>query len=112
MNVWDVRAKAKGEIEFNLPAGHTCALFVLEGKLTVSQAHTVTSAELVVMDRAENRLVITAEQATTFLVLSGEPINEPIVGRGPFVMNSRQEIMQAIEDFQSGRFGKIEHTIN
>lgn len=112
MNVWDIRAKAKGEIEFNLPADHTCALFVLEGKLTVSQAHTVTSAELVVMERAESRLVITAEQATTFLVLSGEPINEPIVGRGPFVMNSRQEITQAIEDFQSGRFGKIEHTIN
>lgn len=112
MNVWDVRAKAKGEIEFNFPAGHTCALFVLEGKLTVSQAHTVTSAELVVMERAESRLVITAEKETTFLVLSGEPIDEPIVGRGPFVMNSRQEITQAIEDFQSGRFGKIEHTIN
>ena len=112
MNVWDIRAKAKSEIEFNLPVGHTCALFVLDGALTVSQAHTVNSAELVVMERAESRLVITAEKETTFLVLSGEPINEPIVGRGPFVMNSHQEITQAIEDFQSGRFGKIEHTIN
>ncbi|MBT0730059.1 pirin family protein [Rosenbergiella nectarea] len=112
MNVWDIRAKAKSEIEFNLPVGHTCALFVLDGTLTVSQAHTVNSAELVVMERTESRLVITAEKETIFLVLSGEPINEPIVGRGPFVMNSRQEITQAIEDFQSGRFGKIEHTIN
>ncbi|WP_241603089.1 pirin family protein [Rosenbergiella nectarea] len=112
MNVWDIRAKAKSEIEFNLPVGHTCALFVLNGTLTVSQAHTVNSAELVVMERTESRLVITAEKETIFLVLSGEPINEPIVGRGPFVMNSRQEITQAIEDFQSGRFGKIEHTIN
>ncbi|WP_241574789.1 pirin family protein [Rosenbergiella nectarea] len=112
MNVWDIRAKAKSEIEFNLPVGHTCALFVLDGTLTVSQAHTVNSAELVVMERTESRLVITAEKETIFLVLSGEPINEPIVGRGPFVMNSRQEITQAIEDFQSGRFGKIEHTTN
>ena len=112
MNVWDVRAKSDGQIIFDLPEGHSCALFVLEGSLMISEAHKVSSAELVVMERADTKLVITAEKETKFLLLSGEPINEPIVGQGPFVMNSRQEIMQAITDFQSGRFGKIESTIN
>ncbi|MBT0727922.1 pirin family protein [Rosenbergiella australiborealis] len=112
MNVWDIRAKANAKIVFELPEGHTSALFVLEGSLKVSEAHNVISAELVVMERSDTKLVITAEKDTKFLLLSGEPINEPIVGQGPFVMNSRQEIMQAVTDFQSGRFGKIERTIN
>ena len=56
---------------------------------------------------AEPTIQLQAQQETQFLILTGEPLNEPIQGHGPFVMNSKQEIIQAFEDFHSGKFGQI-----
>ena len=107
MNVWDLRLKAGHRVAFDLPEGHTTALFVLHGAIRFDNSHNVRDAELAVMERTGSRLEFEVSEDTTLLLLNGKPLGEPIVGHGPFVMNSQAEIIQAINDFNSGRFGKI-----
>jgi quercetin 2,3-dioxygenase len=106
MNVWDIRM-AKGSNRFTLPAGWTTLLVVLEGTIQVNDRDIAREAQVAVLDRAGEQVQIEAAGEARVLLLAGEPIDEPVVGYGPFVMNSRQEIMQAIEDFNSGRFGQM-----
>ena len=105
IDVWDVRLVQGGRVTFDLAEGRTAALAVLTGRLTVNGSEPVDDAKLVVLDRAGTRVTLEAEADTTVLLLSGEPIDEPIVGYGPFVMNSEAEIRQAVDDFNKGRFG-------
>lgn len=104
MNVWDVRLNAGSTTTFKLQEGHTTALFVLHGAISTGDVHTVRPGELAVMQRTGTQLQVTAQQDSVVLLLNGEPLNEPIVGHGPFVMNTWQEIDQAIADYNSGRF--------
>lgn len=106
MNVWDMRLQAGGRIALELPSGHTTALFVLSGLIRVD-GQTVGPAELAVMEREGSELVFEAAQDSVVLLLGGQPLNEPVVGHGPFVMNSREEIEQAMRDFSAGRFGRM-----
>ena len=107
MNVWDLHLKAGHRLAFDLPDGHTTALFVLRGALRFDEGQAVRGGELAVMTRDGSRLTFSSSEDSVVLLLSGEPIDEPIVGYGPFVMNSEEEIRQAIKDFNSGRFGRI-----
>lgn len=107
MNVWDLRLKAGQRVAFDLPEGDTTALFVLRGAIRLDGQHGVHPAELAVMEREGSRLELDVAEDATVLLLNGAPLNEPIVGYGPFVMNTDQEIEQAFDDFQSGRFGQI-----
>jgi len=107
MNVWDLRLHAGHRVAFDLPAGHTSALFVLHGSLRIDGKHSIRAAELAVMERDGSRLEFEVSEDATVLLLNGEPLNEPVVGYGPFVMNTQAEIVQAIDDFNSGRFGQI-----
>lgn len=104
INVWDVKLKQNADVTFDLPEGHTAMLVVLSGGLTVGDAQTVGEAEMLLLDRKGTQVAVHADADTKLLVLTGEPIDEPIVGYGPFVMNSEAEIRQAIDDFNSGRF--------
>ena len=106
MNVWDLRLRGGHQLSLNLPADHTASLFVLRGRLT-SGAHTVGPAELAVFDRQGTELSVDITEDSVVLLLSGQPLDEPIVGHGPFVMNTREEIMQAMRDFNSGQFGQL-----
>jgi hypothetical protein len=106
MNVWDLRLMAGRSLSIDLPAGHTTALFVLHGSIQMG-AHTVRAAELAVMEREGTQLACDIPEDAMVLLLNGEPLNEPIVGHGPFVMNTRQEISQAIHDYNSGKFGRM-----
>lgn len=104
MNVWDVRLNAGTRTVFNLPEGHTTAIFVLKGAVKTGSVHTIRPSELAVMQREGTELVLQAQQDTVLLLLNGAPLNEPVVGHGPFVMNSWEEIDQAINDYNLGRF--------
>ena len=106
MNVWDVRIAAGREALFSAPEGHTLALVVLHGRVLVNGA-TADAGQLVHLERLGSAVKIEALSEATLVWLSGEPIPEPIVGHGPFVMNTEAEIHQAIQDFNSGQFGRI-----
>lgn len=106
MNVWDLRLNAGRTLSLTLPSGHTAALYVLSGRLTVG-TQTVGAAEMVVMEREGTELLAEVTEDAVVLLLSGAPLNESIVGHGPFVMNTRAEIMQAMQDYNNGKFGQI-----
>ena len=107
INVWDVRLNRDTETTLTLPEGHTAIVVVLSGHVTVNGDQPAGSAEALLLDRQGDSVTLHADADTTLLVLTGEPIDEPIVGYGPFVMNSEAEIRQAVADFNSGRFGEI-----
>lgn len=106
INVWDARLKAGGRVELDLPDGHTALLAVLRGKVSINGDESAGPAELAILERAGTRVVLEAGEDATVLVLDGEPIDEPVVGYGPFVMNTHDEIHQAVRDFQSGRLAR------
>lgn len=107
VNVWDLRVAEGGTARLSLPAGHTAALVVLHGTVMVNGQQLLREAQMAHLDRDGSDLEIEANNDAVLLLLGGEPIDEPIVGHGPFVMNSQAEITQAIADFNSGSFGRI-----
>lgn len=107
MHVWDMRIRQGGITEFDVPEGWSTALVVLRGTVLVNGDTVAREAQLVVLDKADRHMAIEANSDAVVLLLSGEPIDEPIVGYGPFVMNSQDQIAQAISDFNSGRFGQM-----
>jgi quercetin 2,3-dioxygenase len=109
INVWDIRLNQGHGSRFTVPEGHTLAVVVLRGTVQVNGTQIARDAEMVMLDRVGSDLLLEANSDATLLLLSGEPIDEPIVGHGPFVMNTTAEINQAIADFNSGRFGQIAH---
>lgn len=104
VNVWDLRLKRDAEVTLALPEGHNAMLVVLGGHITVEGSQQVGEAEVLLLGREGAGISLRADGDTALLVLTGEPLDEPIAGYGPFVMNSRAEIMQAIDDFNNGRF--------
>ena len=104
INVWDVQMKASQSLDLTVEEGYTTLFAVLKGSVRVNGADTVASPALVILDRDGSQAKLQAMEDASVLVLNGEPLNEPVVGYGPFVMNSRDEIMQAVRDFQSGKF--------
>jgi quercetin 2,3-dioxygenase len=107
MNVWDVRLTAGKSMEFRVPAGWTTALFVLKGRVRLESGEIAGAAELAVFGREDETFAIEALEGTTLLFLNGQPIEEPIVGQGPFVMNTAEEIGQAMDDYRNGRMGRL-----
>jgi redox-sensitive bicupin YhaK (pirin superfamily) len=107
MNVWDVRLTAGNSVEFRVPTGWTAALFVLDGTVRLGSGEIAGAAELAVLEREEDTFAIAALEDATLLFLNGQPIEEPIVGQGPFVMNTRAEIDQAMDDYRNGRMGRL-----
>ena len=107
MNVWDMQIPRDKEVSFEQPEGWSTAIIVLEGSVTVNSDTVAEEAQLVVLSQQGKRVHLHASSDAKVLVLAGEPIDEPIVGYGPFVMNSKAEIAEAVRDFNSGHFGQI-----
>jgi hypothetical protein len=107
LDVWDLRMLGGHRALLPVPAGHVAALAVLCGSVAVNGSRAVDNAGLLVLDAAGDEIEIEAAADSTLLLMSGAPLGEPIVGYGPFVMNSRREIEAAISDFQTGKFGRM-----
>ena len=107
VNVWDGKIVAGQAHTFYVTEGHTTLLVVLSGEVILNDAQHIEAPSLVVLSREEIDFTIKAEQDSKFLILTGQPLNEPIEGYGPFVMNSKAEINDAINDFNHGKFGSM-----
>ncbi len=106
INLWDVRLAAGADTVLPAPAGHATLLVVLEGSVRVNREDAARADEVVRLDRDEAGVRVQAEDDAKLLLLSGEPIDEPVAGYGPFVMNTHQEIRRAFADFSSGRLAE------
>jgi redox-sensitive bicupin YhaK (pirin superfamily) len=104
VNLWDLRLKAGHRTELKLPDGFRTLLLVLKGSIVINDSETIGAAGLALFEREGERIALEAGEDSTLLVMNGRPIDEPIVGHGPFVMNTREEINQAMADFRSGSF--------
>jgi redox-sensitive bicupin YhaK (pirin superfamily) len=106
VNLLDARLRAGQQLRLNLRDGYSAGLYLIEGKVTVN-GETANTGELVVLDRKGDEVLIDAVTDATLFVMNGAPIDEPVAGYGPFVMNTPGEIQQAFADYHAGRLGKI-----
>lgn len=107
INIWDVRLARGKTAVLDVPEGHTLSVLVLAGTVEIDGHEIAREAQTVILSRDGGGITIEAGGDAKLLMLTGEPIDEPVVAHGPFVMNTVGEIKQALLDFQAGRFGAI-----
>ena len=107
VNILDVRLNAGTQARLTSPKDHNSALLILQGKVNVNGMATVKERDCVLFKNDDTEVVVKAAEDSIALFLSGEPIEEPLVHYGPFVMNTVEEINEAVEDFNAGRFGYL-----
>ena len=108
VNLMNAKLKSGGKAEFSFPANFNTAALVIEGNIMVNGEEKVATDHLVLFQNEGENFTIEATEDSIVLILSGEPLNEPIYPHGPFVMNTREEIIQAFDDFNNGKFGYLE----
>ena len=108
IHLFNGKLRKGGKASFDFPANYNTAVLVLEGSIIINGTDKVALDHLALMANDGEVLEIEATEETVILVLSGEPINEAIAAQGPFVMNTRQELLEAFNDFNTGKFGYLE----
>ncbi len=106
VNLFDIKLENDGVVDFEIPTSHNTALLVINGDIEVN-GEFAAEHSFVLFKNEGSKITVKATGKAVVLVLSGEPIDEPIASYGPFVMNTQQEIVEAIEDFQAGKFGVL-----
>ncbi len=107
IELYDLHVRAGKCVTMTLPDGHNSSLFVLQGKASVNGSPEAGEAELIVCKRHGSQVTVSARESSRLLVMSGLPIDEPIARYGPFVMNTKAELVEAVEDYQAGKMGHL-----
>ncbi|TGK09810.1 pirin family protein [Leptospira selangorensis] len=107
INLWDIHLKAGRLVEFKVPVGQTAVVFVAHGLVAVNEAQSIGDAEIAVLERENDTFTLKATQDAELMFLGGEIIDEPILGYGPFVMNTSAEIAEAFQDYENGKMGVL-----
>ena len=107
LNVWDMQLNQGSDLTLRQPEGWSTALVVLEGEVIINGSESAREGQLAVLSQTGDALHLEATAQAKVLLMAGEPLQEPIVGYGPFVMNNKTQIAEAVRDFNSGRFGQI-----
>lgn len=108
LHILNARMQKGGKAEFDFPANYNTAVLVVEGEAVINESETVPTDHLALMANDGEQFTIEATEDAVVLILSGEPLNEPIAAHGPFVMNTHKELAEAFNDFNSGKFGYLE----
>ncbi|MEO9595550.1 pirin family protein [Rhodopirellula bahusiensis] len=106
INLWDIQLTGKAATTLTVPSGHTCVVIVQKGTVQVNE-NSLQAVELALLERSSDAVVLEAKSESRVLLMTGEPLDEPVVGQGPFVMNTREEIRAAIADYQAGKMGHL-----
>jgi redox-sensitive bicupin YhaK (pirin superfamily) len=107
VELYDVQLKAGNRTSFAFPEGHNASFFVLRGRASVNGSQAAGEAELIVCTRNGSQVTVDAREDSRLLVMAGEPIEESIARYGPFVMNTKAELVQAVDDYQAGKMGHL-----
>ena len=107
VELYDLQLKSRHRVQLTMPSGHNTSIFVLQGRASVNGSREAGEAELIVCKRNGSLVTVEAEEDSRILVMSGDPIEEPIARYGPFVMNTREELIQAVQDYQAGKMGHL-----
>lgn len=107
VHLYNLKPKKGETIKFDLPDGYTTAILAIEGSAVINGGEKLSENNMALFERDGETITVEAAEDGIFLVMSGEPIDEPIAQYGPFVMNTQLELAQAIEDYRSGKFGYL-----
>ena len=107
IELYDLTLKAGRQVRLTMPNGHNTSIFVLQGRVSVNGSRQAGEAELIVSKRDGSQIEIEAQEDSRLLVMAGEPIDEPVARYGPFVMNTKTELVQAVNDYQAGKMGHL-----
>jgi redox-sensitive bicupin YhaK (pirin superfamily) len=107
IELYDLRLRAGHSMPLQIPNGYNVGLLVLSGQASVGGSHRLSEADLAVFVSTGEPVTIVAEEDATILVMAGEAINEPVARYGPFVMNTKAELVQAVNDYQAGKMGHL-----
>jgi hypothetical protein len=108
IQLYDLQVRAGQPVSLTLPDGYNTSIFVVQGRASVNGPREAGEAELIVCKRNGTQVTIEAHEESRLLIMSGEPIEEPIARYGPFVMNTKAELIQAIDDYRSGKMGHLD----
>lgn len=108
LHLYNVRMNSGANAGFSFPATYNTGLLVVEGSIKINGRENVAVDHFVLFENKGETFTVETPENATVLMLSGEPINEPIASHGPFVMNTKAELMEAFEEFNAGKFGAIE----
>jgi quercetin 2,3-dioxygenase len=107
IELYDLRLRAKHSMPLQIPNGYNVGLLILSGQVSIQGSYRSSEAELAVFASTGEPMTIIAEEDATILVMAGEAIDEPVARYGPFVMNTKAELVQAVNDYQAGKMGHL-----